>query len=140
MNLKIKRLHPEAIVPTRAHHDDAGLDLYAAESIAISPGARVAVATGLSMAVPSGYVGLIWDKSGVALNLGLTCLAGVLDAQYRGELKIVLLNTTSSEVIIGVGQKIAQLIVQKIELPTPIEVEKLDDTVRGDGGFGSTGM
>ena len=140
MNLKIKKLNPTAILPTRAHHDDAGLDLYSVEEIKIAPGERVAIATGLAFAVPSGYVGLVWDKSGVALNLGLTCLAGVLDAQYRGELKIVVLNVGSEIVEIKSGQKVAQLLIQKIELPEVVEVDDLTVTDRADGGFGSTGI
>lgn len=140
MNLKIKKLNPTAILPTRAHHDDAGLDLYSVEEIKIAPNSRATISTGLAFAVPSGYVGLVWDKSGVALNLGLTCLAGVLDAQYRGELKIVVLNVGSEIVEIKAGQKVAQLLIQKIELPEVVEVDDLTVTDRADGGFGSTGI
>ncbi len=140
MNLKIKKLNTGAILPTRAHHDDAGLDLYSIEEIKIASGERVVIATGLAFAVPSGYVGLVWDKSGVALNLGLTCLAGVLDAQYRGELKIVVLNVGPETVEIKSGQKVAQLLIQKIELPEVVEVDDLTVTDRDGGGFGSTGI
>lgn len=140
MQLSIKKLHPEAKLPTRAHTGDAGLDLYSVEDIVLAPGQRYGVATGIAIAIPDGYVGLVWDKSGVALNGGITCLGGVVDAQYRGEVKVIVLNTSDVSYEIKSGQKIAQLLIQEVALPGVIEVENLDDTTRGDGGFGSTGL
>ncbi len=140
MQLSIKKLHPEAKLPTRAHTSDAGLDLYSVEDMVLAPGQRHGVATGIALAIPSGYVGLVWDKSGVALNGGITCLGGVVDAQYRGEVKVIVLNTSDVPYEIKSGQKIAQLLIQEVALPEIVEVENLDDTTRGDGGFGSTGL
>jgi dUTP pyrophosphatase len=140
MKLSIKKLHPEAKLPTRAYPTDAGLDLYSVENITIAPGQRHGVATGIAMAVPDGYVGLVWDKSGVALNGGITCLGGVVDTQYRGELKVIVFNTSSESYEIKSGQKIAQLLIQEVALPEVVEVENLDTTQRGVEGFGSTGL
>jgi dUTP pyrophosphatase len=140
MQLSVKKLHPEAKLPTRAHASDAGLDLYSVEDMVLAPGQRHGVATGVAFAIPNGYVGLVWDKSGVALNGGVTCLGGVVDAQYRGEVKVIVLNTSDTPYEIKSGQKIAQLLIQEVALPEVVEVENLDDTSRGDGGFGSTGL
>ncbi len=139
MKLKIKKLHPEAKLPSFAHDTDAGLDLCTTQAIEIAPGAHVAVATGIAMAVPVGHVGLVWDKSGVAIKRGLKTLGGVIDAGYRGEIFVGLFNTGNVVQTFSVGDKVAQIIIQKIEQPTITEVDNLDETPRGEGRFGSTG-
>lgn len=139
MKLSVKKLIPEAKVPTRAHHDDAGLDLYAAEEYVLQPGARQAVKTGVAIAIPSGYVGLIWDKSGIAAKAGIKTMGGVIDASYRGEVQVIVTNLSSNDHTIEKGSKISQILIQKVELPEVCEVSELDDTIRGEGGFGSTG-
>ncbi len=139
MELPIVRLAPHAILPSYAHEDDAGMDLYCAEHIEIGPHARVQISTGIALGVPKGYVGLIWDKSGVSHKRGLKTLGGVIDAGYTGEVLVGMYNTTPHVQIFEVGDKVAQIIIQKIEHPQVVEVERLEDTLRGRGGFGSTG-
>lgn len=140
MDLAIKKLNAEAVLPQFAHDTDAGMDLCATETITIAPQQRVLVATGLALAIPTGYVGLVWDKSGIASKAGVTTLAGVIDAGYRGEVKIALLNTGTEVYAIKRGQKIAQLLIQPICHPMLREVEELPAADRGDRGFGSTGL
>lgn len=139
MKIKIKKLHPNAIIPKYAHIGDAGMDLFSIEDLILKPKHRVLVKTGLSIELPKGYVALIWDKSGIAKD-GITTLAGVGDAGYRGEYKIVLINLSSKDYKIKKGQKIAQVLIQKIENPEIEEVNELSKTERGAGGFGSTGI
>lgn len=139
MQIKVKKLHKEAKVPSYAHDTDAGMDLYTICDIDIAPGERVLIATGIAVAIPAGYVGLFWDKSGIANKAGLKVMGGVIDAGYRGELLVGLLNTSSSIHTFHKGDKIAQMLIQKVEHPELVEVEELDDTPRGDGAFGSTG-
>ena len=138
--LKIKKLSPTAILPSYAHADDAGLDLCADETIIIQPGERQLIPTGLAMAIPSGYVGLIWDKSGIASQHGLKTMAGVIDAGYRGEVKILVYNLSNQPYTVQARTKIAQMLIQPVEQKRILEVPELDDTSRGAGGFGSTGM
>jgi dUTP pyrophosphatase len=140
MKLEVKKLDPEAKLPTRAHSDDAGLDLYSVEECALASGERRAMKTGIAVAIPSGYVGLIWDKSGIAAKAGLKTMGGVIDAAYRGEIQVIIANLSDTLYEIQKGSKIAQLLIQKVELPEVCEVSKLDDTLRGEGGFGSTGL
>lgn len=140
LTLQIKKLVPEAVTPAYAHPGDAGLDLCAAEAVVIPARSRERVRTGLALAIPPESVGLVWDKSGLAYNQGITCLAGVVDAGYRGEVLVVLYNTTDSDWSVAQGQKIAQLLIQPIERPTIAVVDELSETARGDGGFGSTGL
>lgn len=140
MELPIQKIHPDATLPSYAHPGDAGMDMYACASVTINPGQRVSVPTGIAMAVPQGHVALVWDKSGRALNDGLTTMAGVIDAGYRGEVQIVLLNTGSVAVIIEPGQKIAQILIQPVVSVTIQEQHSLNDTSRGSDGFGSTGI
>ena len=139
MKLKIKLLNQEAKAPTFAHDTDAGMDLYTTSEITILPGARVQVPTGVSLAIPTGYVGLIWDKSGVSHKFGLKTLGGVIDAGYRGEILVGLLNTGSEPHTFSVGEKVAQMLIQKVEQPELEIVDSLDETSRGEGAFGSTG-
>lgn len=139
MQLKVKKLHPEAQLPEYKHQGDAGMNLYSPVRIEIAPHSRVIVPSGIAMAVPEGYVGLIWDRSGMAAKNGIKTMAGVLDAGYRGEIGIVLLNTTDALYIIEKGDKIAQMLIQPVVVPEIIEAQELDATSRGEGGFGSTG-
>ncbi len=138
--IKVKKLHPQAIVPRYAHLRDAGMDLYSNEEIILQPGDRALVPTGISMAIPTGNVGLIWDRSGLAAKNGLTTLGGVIDQSYRGEIKVVIYNSSNVAFIIEKGMRIAQMLIQPVEQKEIREVESLDDTSRGAGGFGSTGL
>lgn len=139
MKLMIKKLSEDAIVPKQAHEGDAGIDLHTTEDHLLLPEERKMFATGLSFAFPSDYVGLVWDRSGMAAKKGIKTMAGVLDSNYRGELKIVLLNTSEQAIRISKGDRIAQLLIQPIIIPEMQEVDELPESVRGEGGFGSTG-
>jgi dUTP pyrophosphatase len=138
MKLKIKKLHKDAKIPTRAHHDDAGVDMYACGDATIMPGETVKIATGVAFEMPVGYVGLIWDKSSVG-SQGIKTLGGVLDAGYRGEVFVVVHNLSSTSKTFTSGQKVAQMLIQQVELCEIEEVIELEDSLRGEGGFGSTG-
>jgi dUTP pyrophosphatase len=140
MKLQIKKLTDTAVVPAFAHDTDAGMDLFADEAVTIAPRERGMVSTGIAVAIPEGYVGLVWDKSGVAVKRGIKTMAGVIDAGYRGEVKVVLLNTGAEAQEFAVGEKVAQLLIQKIDHPEIELVTELTDTERGAGGFGSTGV
>ena len=139
MQLQIQKIHPDAKLPTFAHDTDAGMDLYALETVTIGSQKRVTFRTGIALAVPEGYVGLIWDKSSIAHKRGLKSLGGVVDAGYRGEVFVGLFNTGLDVQVVHAGDKVAQLLLQKIEHPELIEVDSLDETPRGGGAFGSTG-
>lgn len=140
MNIQVKKLHPEAKVPSFAHPGDAGMDLYSVAELILKAGERVSVPTGIAMALPEGYVALVWDKSGVSHKFGVKVLGGVIDSGYRGEYLVGLVNLSQESFEIKVGQKIAQLLIQKVEHPEVEEVTELDETSRGDGRFGSTGV
>ena len=140
MDLPVKLLHSKGKLPNFAHHTDAGMDLYSSENLAIAPNTRALVPTGIALAIPDGYVGLVWDKSGIATKTGLTTLAGVIDAGYRGEIQIAVLNTGSEAYQVNAGEKIAQLLIQPITHPTIQAVTGLPEADRGDHGFGSTGL
>jgi dUTP pyrophosphatase len=139
MQLAIKKLHPEAKIPERAHAHDAGLDLFTLDGTTLERHETKVFRTGIALAIPEGHVGLIWDKSGLAAKQGLTCLGGVIDAGYRGEIFVTLANLGTEAYTITKHQKIAQMLIHKVELPTIEEVADLDDTERGDKHFGSTG-
>lgn len=139
MKLNVKKLQPSAILPTKGHPGDAGIDFYALETVTFSPQGQMRVRTGVAMEIPEGYVGLIWDKSGISFNKGLKVMGGVIDAGFRGEVVISLYNTTGQQQAIPVGHKIAQMIIQKFEDCDIVEATELSDTVRGDGREGSTG-
>ena len=139
MKLLVQKLDERAVLPSRSHHDDAGLDLCALEAVTLAPGERQAVGTGVALAIPSGYVGLIWDKSSIPFKYGVKSMGGVIDAQYRGEVKVILVNLSQETATFEAGQKIAQLLVQKVKLPEVEVVDALPGSVRGEGGFGSTG-
>jgi len=138
MELKVKKIHAGARLPSYGHEGDAGLDLYSDAEIILEPGIVHPVSTGIRIAVPAGYVGLVWDKSGISLA-GIHRLAGVIDSGYRGEVKVVLINLGSRKFVIEKGMKIAQLLIQPVEKAVVIESRDLDDSARGANGFGSTG-
>lgn len=142
VDIALRMLDPELPVPSYAHQGDAGADLCAREDVTLEPGERALVPTGVAIALPLGYVGLIHPRSGLATKHGLTVVnaPGTVDAGYRGELKVTLLNTDArTPIVLKRGDRIAQLVIQKVERATFIQVEELDETVRGTGGFGSTG-
>ncbi|MBU1111250.1 MAG: dUTP diphosphatase [archaeon] len=141
MTIKVKRLSETARLPAYAREGDAGMDIYSNETVEILPGQRHAVKTGISMALPIGHVGLIWDKSGLAAKHGLKTIGGVIDEGYRGEVMVAVHNLSNEPYLVEAGKKIAQMLVQAIDQKQIIEVEELDDnTARGTGGFGSTGL
>ena len=140
VRVKVKKLVPDAILPSYAHPGDAGMDIYSVEDRIIKAGERALVSTGLSIELPEGLVGLVWDKSGLANNSGLKTMAGVMDSGYRGEYKIVIFNTSKEDYFIKKGAKIAQLLIQPIMTAEIEQVEELSDTSRGTGAFGSTGL
>jgi dUTP pyrophosphatase len=136
--LPVRRLDAAAVLPTRAHHDDAGLDLYGLEDAVVAPGEGAVLRTGVAVAVPAGHVGLVCDRSSMAKR-GLKTAGGVIDAGYRGEVGVVVWNLSREAVPVKKGERIAQMLVIPIAVPAPVESEGLGDTVRGAGGFGSTG-
>ena len=139
MELRVKRIHPEAKLPVYGHPGDAGLDLFCVVEREIAPGEVFAVPTGIQVAVPAGHVGLVWDKSGISLK-GVHRLAGVIDAGYRGEVQVVMINLGTAPFAVRKGMKIAQMLVQPVVTVGVVETDSLDDTSRGQGGFGSTGL
>lgn len=142
LNVSIKRLDPSVELPSYAYEGDAGLDLRANETVDIAPFERVLISTGLAIALPEGYAGFVQPRSGIALKRGLSIAntPGLIDAHYRGELKIIAINLNKQETIhIERGERIAQLVIQQVPVVHLIEVDELDETDRGCGGFGSSG-
>jgi len=138
MKLKVKKMSPDAKLPLYGHKGDAGMDLFSSSECVLQKGEVYAVPTGIKVEIPMGYVGLIWDKSGVSLK-SVHRLAGVVDAGYRGEIKVVMVNLGQDPFVIDKGMKIAQFLIQPIVEAEVVEVEDLEDSSRGEGGFGSTG-
>lgn len=136
--LPIRRLDPAAVLPTRAHADDAGLDLYALEDATVPSGEGRVLRTGVAVAVPPGHVGLVCDRSSMAKR-GLKSAGGVIDAGYRGEVGVVVWNLSREAQSVKKGERIAQMLVIPIAVPAPIDSDDLGSTARGAGGFGSTG-
>lgn len=136
--LKVKRLTPTARLPERAHATDAGLDLFADRNVMLEPGDYHCLETGIAIAIPLGYVGRIAPRSGLAVMRGMDVLAGVIDHGYTGEVKVCLINHGHQTTEIKTGDKIAQLLIQPASLCGVVEVDSLDETERGAGGFGST--
>jgi len=126
-------------IPQYASPGSAGADLRASEPLVIAPGERAAVPTGLRLSIPPGHVGLVWPRSGLALRHGIDTLAGVIDSDYRGELRVVLVNHGEEPFAIAIGDRVAQLLLQRVERAVFLAGDSLDDTGRGQGGFGSTG-
>ncbi len=139
MKLLVQKLDPDAKIPLYAHEGDAGMDLFALEEAILAPGQIALLRTGLKLAIPKGYAGFVWDKSGLALKHRLTTLAGVIDSSYRGEVQVVLMNLGNNEYHVEKGSKIAQLIISPVSAPDIEESVISDETDRGTGGFGSTG-
>jgi dUTP pyrophosphatase len=142
VELRVTRLRDEARIPSRAHEGDAGLDLYAAESATIAPGERASVGTAIAVAIPDGHAGLVLPRSGLAARHGITLpnAPGLIDAGYRGEVRVLLLNTDPSETFeVKLGDRIAQLVVTSFTPAEAVEVATLDETARGLAGFGSSG-
>ena len=137
--LNVKKLDEDSVVPTKANGSDAGYDLYASHGTILQKHVHKLIKTGISMAIPDGYVGLIWPRSGMAYKYGIDVFAGVIDSSYRGEIGVVLYNSQYSNYSIEKGDRIAQILFQRIENFDLNLVENLDDTNRGTGGFGSSG-
>ncbi|WP_431954559.1 dUTP diphosphatase [Nocardia lijiangensis] len=140
--IPLLRLDPGIPVPTRAHEGDAGVDLCTTEDVILEPGERVLVGTGIAVALPVGTVGLIHPRSGLAAKAGLSVVntPGTVDAGYRGEIKVCLINhDPRTRIELRRGDRIAQLLVQRVELVDFVEVDRLDETTRGAGGYGSSG-
>jgi dUTP diphosphatase len=142
VELKVARLETRATLPTRAHEGDAGLDLYACEAAHIGPGERWSVGTGIAIEISEGHAGLVLPRSGLAREHGIALVnsPGLIDAGYRGEIRVLLLNTDPAETFrVEPGDRIAQLVIAPIALAEPVETESLAESTRGDGGFGSSG-
>lgn len=143
IKVPIKRLDPTVELPHYAYQGDAGLDLRSSEDVTLSPFERRLISTGLAVAIPEGYAGFVQPRSGLALKQGLSMAntPGLIDAHYRGELKIVAINLDPEhDIVISRGDRIAQLVIQKVPVIDLVEVEDLDQTDRGAGGFGSSGV
>jgi dUTP pyrophosphatase len=141
-DVPIKRVDPGVPLPSYAHPDDAGADLVTAEDVELAPGARAVVPTGIAIALPAGYAAFVHPRSGLAARHGVTIVnaPGTVDAGYRGEIRVTLLNTDPAHsVSFRRGDRIAQLVVQRVEYATFREVDVLPESARGEGGFGSTG-
>jgi dUTP pyrophosphatase len=141
IELPIRRLHPDAVIPERAYAGDAGLDLAAYERRELGPGERALVGTGLAVAIPEGYAGFVQPRSGLAARHGLTVVnsPGLIDEGYRGEIRVVLLNTDTGEpFVVEPGMRIAQLVVLPVPELDPVEVDELPESERGVRGFGSS--
>ncbi|HZI84161.1 MAG TPA: dUTP diphosphatase [Casimicrobiaceae bacterium] len=142
LRVLVQRLDPDLPLPAYARDDDAGLDLYAREAVTLAPGARAAVGTGIAIALPAGYAGFVVPRSGLALRHGVSLVntPGLIDAGYRGEIRVVLINhDRTTALTLARGDRIAQLVVQKVERVEMVEVTSLPDSARGAGGFGSSG-
>ncbi len=137
--LSFRRLDPKAILPTRGSSLAAGLDIYAIEDLTIQPGKRALARSGLAVAIPEGYYGRLAPRSGLATQKGLDTLAGVIDADYRGELRCLLYNAGSETIHLPAQSKICQLIIERIITPEAVWADEISETDRGGGGFGSTG-
>jgi dUTP pyrophosphatase len=143
VEIRIRRLAPDVPLPSYAHPGDAGADLTTTVDVHLEPGERALVPTGISIALPEGYVGLVHPRSGLAARCGLSIVnsPGTVDAGYRGEVKVMLVNLDPRQpVVLRRGDRIAQLVVQRVEQATFVEVDELPPSVRGEGGYGSTGM
>ncbi|MDX6595100.1 MAG: dUTP pyrophosphatase [Solirubrobacterales bacterium] len=142
MELPVAKLKDEALLPTRAHEGDAGLDLYACEAAHIGPGERWSVGTGVAVEIPVAHAGLVLPRSGLAREHGISLVnsPGLIDSGYRGEIRVLLLNNDPAETFrVAAGDRVAQLLIAPIVLAEPVEATALAESVRGAGGFGSSG-
>jgi dUTP pyrophosphatase len=143
MSQRVRRLDPAAKLPSRAYSGDAGLDLHALEPVVLGPGERASVRTGIAVEIPLGQAGLVLPRSGLAARHGVALVnaPGLIDPGYRGEIKVLLLNTDrEAPVVLDAGDRIAQMVVVKVETPLIVEVDSLEQSERGAGGFGSSGL
>ncbi len=138
MKLFVKKMRDDARLPTRAHHDDAGIDLYSCGNHIVHPQQTLMIPIGIALEIEEGYVGLIWDKSSIG-SKSIKTLGGVIDAGYRGELKVMVHNLSNESYTFEHGHKVAQIVIQKVEFPDIVDTKELSDSKRGTGGFGSTG-
>lgn len=139
LEIKVKKLDPNAKVPTYAHTGDAGMDLFALEQVELKPSERKQIRTGVAFEIPEGYSGFIWDKSGLSHKYGLKTLGGVYDGSYRGECIVGIVNLSEENYVFEKGHKVAQMTVIAVPSAEIKEVSELNTTERGEGGFGSTG-
>lgn len=139
MEIRVKKLDPKAILPKYTLPGDAGMDIFALERTTLAPGQILAVPTGIALELPKGYVSLIWDKSSIPLKYGLTTMGGVIEHTYRGEYRIIMYNTSDIPHTFERGDKVAQILIQSVVSAEIVEAERLTETTRGTGGFGSTG-
>jgi dUTP pyrophosphatase len=142
MEILVQHLDPDVPLPARAHPGDAGLDLHAGEDVTLKPGERGSVPTGIAVAIPEGYAGFVVPRSGLAARhgIGVVNAPGLIDCGYRGEIRVLLVNLDPSEAVeLRRGERIAQLVIQRVEHPELREVTELPPSARGEGGFGSTG-
>lgn len=143
IHLTVKRVHPDAVMPAYAHEGDAGLDLCSVAQVTLAPFERALVPTGIAVAIPEGHAGFVQPRSGLALRQGLSFVntPGLIDAHYRGEISVIAINLDSSEpIVIRPGERIAQLVILPVARAAVVEAPELEQTVRGEGGFGSTGI
>lgn len=136
--IRVKKMAADAVLPTRAHANDAGLDLYNLEDVLLNPGEGKAIKTGIALAIPEGHVGLVADRSSLAKR-GIKSAGGVIDAGYRGEVLIILWNISAAAVQLKGGERVAQLLILPVATPAVLEAVELDETARGERGFGSSG-
>lgn len=143
MNIQVKKVNENAILPSRATVSSAGADLYAClvEDVVIKPSERLLIPTGIAMAIPEGYGGFIFPRSGTASKYGISLsnCVGVVDSDYRGEVKIAIINHSGESYTVKNGDRIAQMVIMAVDLCNYTEYDSLDETQRGEGGFGSTG-
>ena len=142
MTLRFKRIHPDAVLPSYAHPSDAGMDVRSVEALTLAPGKRALVHTGLVMLLPPLYEAQVRPRSGLALKNGVTVLntPGTIDSGYRGEVGVILINLGDNDFEVKKGDKIAQLVIAPVTQPEIVETAEVDETDRGAGGFGSTGV
>ena len=139
MDLRVKKTSADAILPSYSYEDDAGFDLYSTHKVVLEPMQKAQISTGISMQIPTGYVGLYWDKSGVSHKGGIKTMGGVIDSGYRGEIKVGVVNLSKETYVFEKGDKVAQMLIQTKETCNIVEVDELDSSHREDKGFGSSG-
>ena len=141
VKVQVQKIDPSAKLPLYSHEGDAGMDLFSFEDARLMPGEKILVSTGIKVAIPEGFAGFVWDKSGIATKNHIKTMAGVIDSTYRGEIKIALTNLGKKPYEIKKGEKVAQMIINPVASAQLVEVDDLDnDTKRGEKGFGSTGL
>ena len=139
MILKVKKIDSHMPDPSYAHPFDAGMDLFSRERVVLRPGERAMIATGIALEIPEGCVGHVWDKSGLSMKHGVKTLGGVIDSGYRGEIMVGMVNLSATEYVFEKQDKVAQIVIQKVEHPSIKIVAELESSARGEKGFGSTG-